>query len=194
MNNIYILIIKTIKKYHKDNKYSKGISKDQINNYIKFELNLLDEILTNLIALNKIDNNNGIYFLKDFQINLNEKEKELLKGLIDILEKRVFNTPNTLELAKELQNSEQKIIELLKIEQSNKNIIVSNNGSIIFTRRNYEKLLHKISEYFSSNNLLTIKDFKNLTNTTRKYAVPLLEYLDKEKITRRVGNERKSFK
>ena len=77
----------------------------------------------------------------------------------------------------------KKIIDLLKIEQNNKNIIVINNGSIIFTRRNYEKLLDKISKYFSSNNSLSIKDFKNLSNTTRKYAVPLIEYLDKEKIT-----------
>ena len=38
---------------------------------------------------------------------------------------------------------------------------------------------------------LTIKDFKTLANTTRKYAVPLLEYLDKNKITYRIDNERK---
>ena len=72
--------------------------------------------------------------------------------------------------------------------------MVINKGSIIFTRRNYEKLLDKISKYFSSNNSLSIKDFKNLSNTTRKYAVPLIEYLDKEKITIRIGNEREQYK
>ena len=38
---------------------------------------------------------------------------------------------------------------------------------------------------------LNIQQFKSMFNTTRKYAVPLLEYLDKQKITYRFGNERK---
>jgi selenocysteine-specific elongation factor len=32
--------------------------------------------------------------------------------------------------------------------------------------------------------------FKELTGITRKYAIPLLEYLDREKVTRRAGDER----
>jgi selenocysteine-specific elongation factor len=32
--------------------------------------------------------------------------------------------------------------------------------------------------------------FKELTGVSRKYAIPLLEYLDRERVTRRVGNER----
>jgi selenocysteine-specific elongation factor len=32
--------------------------------------------------------------------------------------------------------------------------------------------------------------FKELTGLTRKYAIPLLEYLDRERITRREGDER----
>jgi selenocysteine-specific elongation factor len=37
---------------------------------------------------------------------------------------------------------------------------------------------------------LPIAAFKELTGVTRKYAIPLLEYLDRERLTRRVGDER----
>jgi selenocysteine-specific elongation factor len=37
---------------------------------------------------------------------------------------------------------------------------------------------------------MTIVAFKELTGVTRKYAIPLLEYLDRERLTRRVGDER----
>ncbi|HLP99826.1 MAG TPA: SelB C-terminal domain-containing protein, partial [Candidatus Limnocylindria bacterium] len=37
---------------------------------------------------------------------------------------------------------------------------------------------------------LPIGTFKDLTGVTRKYAIPLLEYLDRERVTRRVGDER----
>jgi selenocysteine-specific elongation factor len=39
-------------------------------------------------------------------------------------------------------------------------------------------------------NKLPIPVFKELTGITRKYAIPLLEYLDRERVTRRVGDER----
>jgi selenocysteine-specific elongation factor len=32
--------------------------------------------------------------------------------------------------------------------------------------------------------------FKELTGITRKYAIPLLEYLDRQRLTRRIGDER----
>jgi selenocysteine-specific elongation factor len=41
---------------------------------------------------------------------------------------------------------------------------------------------------------MSITDFKNIVNTSRKYAVPLLEYFDKIKITYRDGNNRKLVK
>ena len=41
---------------------------------------------------------------------------------------------------------------------------------------------------------MKVKDFKEIFNVTRKYAVPLLEFLDKQKITYRIGNERKISK
>ena len=34
------------------------------------------------------------------------------------------------------------------------------------------------------------KNFKNLVGVSRKYAIPLLEYLDRERVTRRAGDER----
>lgn len=40
------------------------------------------------------------------------------------------------------------------------------------------------------NSRLSVADFKDLTGLTRKYAIPLLEYLDRERLTRREGDER----
>jgi len=38
---------------------------------------------------------------------------------------------------------------------------------------------------------MDVSVFKELTGgLTRKYAIPLLEYLDRERVTRRTGNDR----
>ncbi len=37
---------------------------------------------------------------------------------------------------------------------------------------------------------ISVPGFKDVAGITRKYAIPLLEYLDRERVTRRMGEER----
>ena len=47
-----------------------------------------------------------------------------------------------------------------------------------------------LAEHFRKESRLESVDFKYLLNTTRKFALPLLDYLDRIGVTRRVGNTR----
>jgi selenocysteine-specific elongation factor len=51
-------------------------------------------------------------------------------------------------------------------------------------------LRHKITAFKSTAPKIDVARFKDMTGVSRKYAIPLLEYLDRERITRRVGDER----
>ena len=42
----------------------------------------------------------------------------------------------------------------------------------------------------TQSNRINVAVFKELTGLSRKYAIPLLEYLDRERVTRREGDER----
>jgi selenocysteine-specific elongation factor len=53
-----------------------------------------------------------------------------------------------------------------------------------------DALKARVLEYFKSHADLGPQDFRELTGLTRKFAIPLLEYLDKEKVTIRVGDKR----
>ena len=52
------------------------------------------------------------------------------------------------------------------------------------------KLKSLIAQQKLKNNRINVGSFKTLTGLTRKYAIPLLEYLDRERVTRREGDER----
>ena len=51
-------------------------------------------------------------------------------------------------------------------------------------------LRHKIAALKNSAPKIDVAHFKEMTGVSRKYAIPLLEYLDRERVTRRVGDER----
>jgi selenocysteine-specific elongation factor len=51
-------------------------------------------------------------------------------------------------------------------------------------------VVDKVARYFESNDALGVPDFKGIAACSRKFAVPLLEYLDRNGVTRRVGDKR----
>jgi selenocysteine-specific elongation factor len=52
------------------------------------------------------------------------------------------------------------------------------------------KLRRLISQYKTQSDRINVAAFKDLTQVSRKYAIPLLEYLDRERVTRRSGDDR----
>jgi len=191
-NVFFHIILDFIKSFHKKNKYLRGVTKEQINSLFNIDINLLNHILTSLSSEKKIKFNNDVYYDNDFEIKLDDKDIKMRLNIIEYLNDQKFNTSNIKELSSVFNYNEDRISKLLKMENNNNVIII--NGTYIITKLNYEKLLHIIRNFFNNNDSLTVKDFKDITKTTRKYAVPLLEYLDKEKITYRIGNERKQCK
>ena len=109
------------------------------------------------------------------------------------LEKEKFNSANILKLESKVGETEKKIKLMIDLaEQQDK--VLRLEGHLIFTRNNFIKLKSEVISYFKTHEVLTIADFKEMAGTSRKYAMPLLEYFDQEKITYRVPDGRKLIK
>ena len=80
----------------------------------------------------------------------------------------------------------RKILQLLLKDQS----LVKVNESLIVDRAALQKLVDDVRARKALNPKLGVGEFKELTGLSRKFAVPLLEYLDAQRITRRVGDDR----
>jgi selenocysteine-specific elongation factor len=69
--------------------------------------------------------------------------------------------------------------------------IVRINDSMYITSSVYRKMIENLKEFFSRKPEMTVAEFRDILVTTRKYALPFLEYLDSNKITLRIGDIRK---
>jgi selenocysteine-specific elongation factor len=79
------------------------------------------------------------------------------------------------------------LLQILLREKS----LVRVSPELIFHRNALAQLKEKLSAYKKSKgDRISVPVFKELTGITRKYAIPLLEYLDRERVTRRAGDER----
>jgi len=81
----------------------------------------------------------------------------------------------------------EKLLQLLLREQ----VLVKVADNLVFHCDALTRMRELLADYKKKNgDRLAIAAFKDLTGITRKYAIPLLEYLDRTRVTRRVGDER----
>ncbi|HVL69851.1 MAG TPA: selenocysteine-specific translation elongation factor [Vicinamibacterales bacterium] len=80
----------------------------------------------------------------------------------------------------------RKIVQLLVKDGT----LAKVNEGLVVDRAALEKLVADVRARKAQSATLGVGDFKALTGLSRKFAVPLLEYLDAQRITRRVGDER----
>ena len=62
--------------------------------------------------------------------------------------------------------------------------------SVVFHRKDLDHIIQETRELLGSCKKITVGDFRDHFNTTRKYAIALLEYLDENRITERIGDFR----
>ena len=81
----------------------------------------------------------------------------------------------------------EKLLQILLREKS----LVRVSPELVFHKEALAHLKERLSTYKKTKSeRISVPVFKELTGITRKYAIPLLEYLDRERVTRRAGDER----
>ena len=80
----------------------------------------------------------------------------------------------------------QKIVTLLLRDR----ILIKISDELVFHQKALTDLRRRMIAEKAKSPRLDVARFKDLTGVSRKYAIPLLEYLDREHVTRRVGDER----
>ena len=183
-------IIDEIEKFHFKNPYRAGVLKKELNQKVESDEVFFDFSINLLIDENKIIRDKEVIKLTDFKINLSSDELAAQEKVIEILDSQGFSSQNYIQIADTLKISADKLKLLINIAEQDRKIIRINE-ELLFTYKNFINLVDDVKKYFSENEKLSVSDFKDIAKTSRKYAVPLLEYFDKKNITYREENYRK---
>ena len=130
-----------------------------------------------------------------YSLSLSPADAALLERLEQIYKEAALEAPSfdeALARASGTQTTREhgrKILQLLL--DSGSLLRISND--LILHREALQSLVEKLREYGAQHEperLIDVPAFKELAHISRKYAIPLLEYLDRERITRRAGDRR----
>ena len=175
---------KLLVEYHNRFKLKVGIPKIEVLSKFKLSQKETLELLDLFIANNEIRLEGNLIAEKDFVVNYDKKqfaEKERIEK--DLLEGGF--TPPTI---KDLTNGEKPKVEIL--ESLIDNTIVRLDADLVLHANVLEEAIQKVEDHFSANEQMGLAEFRDMTGSSRKYSMAILEYIDKLGITRRVENYR----
>jgi len=181
-------VVTTLATFHKNNSLKPGMLKESLKAVFKGLDDKLFEALISFISQVVVEKE--IVRLKTFSISLSDDKKLIKDKILKALDQAAFQPPVKDELAQAISLRKEEVNELLKIMASEKSL-VRINDSIYIPMTNYQKMLEGLKNFFSKKNEMTVGEFRDILGTTRKYALPFLEYLDSNKVTLRVGEVRK---
>jgi selenocysteine-specific elongation factor len=190
-NNVFNSFKEAVKKimndFHKKNPLKPGMLKEELRAHFNIEPRLFGNLITSCedIVIEK-----EVVRLATFSVALSQVEETLKTNILGLLEKGGFQPPRREELYQSLNLDPKHLSDILKI-MVKEGSIVRINDSMYITSSVYMKTIANLKEFFSRKSEMTVAEFRDILNTTRKYALPFLEYLDSNKITLRVGDVRK---
>ena len=187
---IQMKIIEYFDYFHKSNPYRKGLLIKEALNWLDIDEHFIEYIFNYLLDEKILNMKNNLWFKDGFEISLSDKELSLINDIKQVVGSYDLNAPRISEIPSILSSNEALISKLINIEIANGTFIII-GGELLFEKSKIDFMIKSVKSYFKRNDSLNVAKFKELTNTTRKYAVPLLEYLDKINLTYRIDNERK---
>jgi selenocysteine-specific elongation factor len=186
-----------IENHHQREPLAKGILRETLREKIFAILaaEIFKTTLSHLEKENKIVAEKDTIRAAAHNLELSAEEKTLREKLQKIYRTAKLEVPKLEDALNDSINNTKldktharKIFQLLL----NSGEIVKISDEFYFNKKEIENLIAKLRQSASETTdcLIDVLKFKDIAGISRKYAIPLLEYFDRERITRRAGDKR----
>jgi selenocysteine-specific elongation factor len=180
------LVKNKLKDFHEKYPLKPGIQKEELRTHLNLELKLFGCLMS---ASKDFIIEKELVRLATFRPVLTRLDEALKKALIELLEKSGAQPPDMEELCRIFKTDRKYLYDILKL-MVKEGSVVRINDSLYITSSFYRKAMENLKIFFSKKSDMTVKEFKDTFPINRKYAIDLLEYLDSNKITKRIGDVR----
>jgi selenocysteine-specific elongation factor len=178
-----------VEQFQKVNPLVAGIGKEQLRESLALHEQVFRRVLDSLVKAKKIEVKDDVVHLAGKSVVLRDEEAEAKAKIEEAFAKSGLKVPLLKEVLASLPVDRvraQKIVTLLLRDR----VLVKLADELVFHRDALLQLRQQITAHKAKTPKLNVGNFKDLFGITRKHAIPLLEYLDRERVTRRVGDER----
>ncbi len=150
---------------------------------------VFEGVLERLRAEGKLADRKGFLAIPEHREQFNNAEQQLLQSVETLFRKHLFDPPGPQEIADQMRVPPPQVQRVLRILTEQQKLIRIDQD-LLFHTEAVATAKERLVSYIQQNGGLESVKFKYLLDTSRKYAIPLLDYFDKIGVTRRVGYTR----
>jgi selenocysteine-specific elongation factor len=140
-------------------------------------------LVAHAAAAGVVEASGSLVRLAEHQVRLTPELQRRVAALVADFERDPYNTPSAKDCA--LVIGQELLAALL--EQGR---LVQPSADVLFLSETYAGMVQSIRRALEDKGKITVAEVRDMFKTSRKYALALMEYLDTQGITRRVGDER----
>src|SRR3984957_6946232 len=185
-------IAEWVERFHRENPLSPGIAREDLRANLgkRVKAQTFRAALEERASEKKLDVQGELVKRAGSQIALLPEEAQAKGEIEKAFSDAGLAVPSVKEVLAKLSVETKRAEKLLQILLREKSL-VRVSPELIFHRDALGHLKAQlVAHKKAKGERISVPVFKDLTGITRKYAIPLLEYLDRERVTRRAGDER----
>ncbi len=178
-------VVAALKTHHAAHPLRAGMSKEELKSRTGIPPALFGETLARMVSERAVVERAGEAALPDHHPRLLPEQEAAAVAAVRELDAAPFNPPPLSEWAQGHRLPPAVLDYLVAAGR-----IVRVNDDTVFSRAAYDQAVSRIRAHLQANRKVTVAEARDLLHSSRRYVLPLLEWLDAQKVTRRVGDDR----
>ncbi len=182
-------VLTMLAKYHQDFPLKAGLLKEELRSRTTGSDNpkLFNYLVNQLAQEDVIVQEKDSLKLKEHRVTLAEDQEKVRQEIEHIYRKSGVQPPYFRELKEKFPgNTAADVLGVMAKD----GILIKVKEDLYFHRDVIEELRNRLVDFLKDRGEIDTPQFKEMTNASRKYTIPLLEYFDITQITMRVGDKR----
>jgi selenocysteine-specific elongation factor len=172
-----------LRTHHEAYPLRAGMPREALRGRLRLQARLFNAMMNQAVAEERISEQGATVRLPAHVVQFSPRQQQQVDALLERFKTNPYTPPSFKECLSELD--EELLAALLAQRQ-----LVQVNDDVVFQAETYDEIVERTRSYIEASGSITVAQFRDLFKTSRKYALGVLEHLDTEGVTKRVGDER----
>jgi selenocysteine-specific elongation factor len=182
-------LVSALEAFHAQNPLAPGINPETLREKVALDSDVFSALMASLIRETKIEATGDLVHLRGRGVVMKDEEAQSRRIIEQAFASAGLKVPALKDVLAGLKIDKaraQKLVTLLLRDK----VLIKISDDLVFHQSAINELRKSVAEQKARSPKIDVGTFKDLTGVSRKYAIPLLEYLDRERVTRRDGDQR----
>ncbi|MCP4418930.1 MAG: hypothetical protein GY805_20120, partial [Chloroflexi bacterium] len=172
--------------FHQNYPLRLGISREELRSRLKLKAAVFNPLMAQAAADNLLTEAGALVHAAAHEIRFSAAQQRKIDNLLRRFTQLGINSPSVKECKTAVDDDVYfALVDLGRLRPI--------SAEVVYDQAAYDQIIDKLMSHLRAKGSLNAAEARDLLNTSRKYAIALLEHMDERRLTRRVGDNRVIF-